>query len=488
MSGHLKAVAKLSVAAAVATTSQIIKGKIAATILGPTGVGTFSQLKYLFNLMQAILGLGFYGGLVRNVAHASAHNDEPKIREQISTVLLTSGLIACLGSTVAAATATKISSFLFSGDEAHAPLVFLIIFSVPCAIIARMYKGILSAFRDVRRIVICQVTADTISVGILAYCVNKHGLYGAVLSFCLYQLLRGTLFSTVALSAYGGSRLFPRLSNLKLEVLRKNASFSAASLVLAPVSILTTLLVSRTIIKYNGLSANGIYAAAWIVSSVYLRVLYESASSYFVPVLASAKTDEEFRSQIDSALRLYHIGLPPVVIGLVGFGEFCIETMFSAEFTDSGRLLLWLLPVDLIRVVTETLGLAMTARVHLLANTSTYILWAVLYTTLATLAVPEFGLLGAVWAYGISHAIYCAAQIAIVHHLYGYLPNSGTIRIIGQGFFLSVTASILSGFWPSIPARIGILILCLGLWFALSYREPELKQVSAAVWKKLGIS
>jgi len=484
MSKHMKAVAKLSVSSGVSVLSQVIKGKLGAVLLGTEGVGILSQLKYLSNLLQFIFGMGFYNGLIRHIAKAQSENDEEQIHQQVSTILALVSLVSFVGTVLSLAFAPAISSFLFDGQTDKAGYVMIILMSVPCAILARMYKGIMSAHRNVRAIVISQIIADVLSVIVFAILTYYHGVYGAAIAFAIYQLSRVILNFYLAWKSHGSDQVIPAINRFRSSVIKQNLSFSTVSIIMSPLSMITTILVSRWIIGAVGLDQNGIFSAAWTVSSMYLRVLYESAASYYMPVLATSADDKELGEHMDGALRLYLIGMPAMVIGLSTMGETAIWLMFSKDFAPSGVLLLWILPFDLLRVVSETTGLALFAKKKLFSYLGAYIFWTVCYLGIASQTIPSYGLIGVCYAYAISHSLYVCIQLILAYLNFGYIPSRQTQWVIARGFLIAAIASLWVGHFPSIPSRISALIACLAIWGYLSKGSPELKSIIAALKRK----
>ena len=484
MNKHMKAVAKLSSSSIVSIGSQIIKGKISAVLLGTDGVGILSQLKYLSNLLQFIFGMGFCSGLIRHIAKAQSENDEEQIHQQVSTIIALVSLVSFVGTVLSMFFAPSISAFLFDGQTDKAGYVMIILMSVPCAILARIYKGILSAHRNVRAIVISQVTADVASVIVFAILTYFQGIYGAAIAFAIYQFSRMILNFYLALKSHGSDQVIPAIHRFRSSVIKQNLSFSTVSIIISPLSMITTILISRWIIGAVGLDENGIFAAAWTVSSMYLRVLYESAASYYMPVLATSADNEELKEHMDGALRLYLVGMPAMVIILSTMGETAIWLMFSKSFAASGVLLLWILPFDLLRVVSETTGLALFAKKKLFSYLGSYIFWTVCYLGIASQAIPAYGLLGVCYAYAISHSIYVCLQLLLAYVNFGYVPSRQTRWVIARGFLIAVIASLWVGYFPSIPSRIAALLFCLASWGFLSKGSPELKLIAAALKKK----
>ena len=80
-----RAFTALSGATAVSMAAQLIRGKLAALLLGPAGVGVFNQLSLLWNLFQIGGALGTGNGIIQHGTEAIASDDQPALRRLVST-------------------------------------------------------------------------------------------------------------------------------------------------------------------------------------------------------------------------------------------------------------------------------------------------------------------------------------------------------------------------------------------------------------------
>src|SRR6186997_2918589 len=109
-----RAFTALSGASVVSMGAQLVRGKLAALVLGPAGVGVFNQLSLLWNLFQIGGSLGSFNGLVQHGSEALADEDSAALRRLSSTWLILLAALSCLLAAVGAIFAVPISDLLLN--------------------------------------------------------------------------------------------------------------------------------------------------------------------------------------------------------------------------------------------------------------------------------------------------------------------------------------------------------------------------------------
>lgn len=476
---------RLSGATVVATLSQIVKSKLGAVLLGTAGMGTFNQLKNVWNLLQVLANAGFYNGVVTRIAELNSDPKPDQLRLQIATTSIFLGIFSCVFAAGSFLASPWISALVFDGSSQYAPHIAVISLSIPFAVFARIYKAILAGMQEVPGIVRAQVTADLSSLAVFAVLVYLGRLWGAVLAFSIYHTLRAACGFYYARKAVGPGVLSLAVEYFSRDELKHNIRFGVNSFIITPASIITTLIAARWIIETGGMEANGVFAAAWMVSSVYLRTIHETASSYFLPSLTSAEDDNEMFTCISSAIRLYSMLLTPCIIGLVTLGPIMITLLFSREFSGAGRLLLFLLPGDLLRITSESIGMSYLAKKHLTVYTASYFVWVTLYLGLAAWLVTDCSSEGVAIAYLCGHIIYAIFHVVAARILVGFQPDSATRTTVLCCFLLCLSTSTVVAFDGSLLTRAATLIVGGLLWGAVAAKDSEVIGLLAAMKRRI---
>ncbi len=488
MSGLARAFALFSGASAIGSVTQVIKGKFTATVLGAEGVGILNQLTSLWSLLCTLASLGFYNGLLRHLAPAWDAGDREAFRTHISSntfVMMTSAFLFAIGGCVFSA---ELSDVLFGDDGARADLVCLIMLGIPVFIASQLYRAMLNATRSVTAVVRARIGADVLSVFVMVALLYLYDLKGAVLGYVgLHALFLGFTFYFVR-KVLGRDVALPQPSRFSFQEVRVNLGFGLNGLIAVSVGLLTTILISRWIITSLGADASGLYMMAIKVATVYLGGLSATAAGYYFPTLTKAKTDGEMFQIMNKTWLIYLYMLPPVIVLLMSGGEWLMWLLFTAEFIPAALLLLLILPGDLFRVTAETVGMALLARKRLVISTGSYIIWAIVYISLAAYLMPRYGLIGVAAAYFLSQ-IYNAAQHLLISWLViGFVPARTNVLAAIRALALVGAAAFLVRLDFGTLPHLALTLLILGVWTGLSCIDAEFRNGLAKLLAKAGLS
>src|SRR5436190_8163553 len=155
--GFARAFTSLSLASGMSMGANLVRGKLAALVLGPAGVGVFNQLALMWNLFQISGSLGAFNGLVQHGTEAIVARDDLVLRRVASTWWILLIVFSCLLAIAGALTSSVISNWLLNDGGKHANLVALMLVSIPFASSAQVYRALLASSRAVSHLVRAQV-------------------------------------------------------------------------------------------------------------------------------------------------------------------------------------------------------------------------------------------------------------------------------------------------------------------------------------------
>lgn len=478
-SGFVRAFTSLSLASGVSMAASLIRGKLAALFLGPTGVGIFNQLSLMWNLFQTAGSLGAFNGLVQHGTEAMVARDEAALHQLASTwwILLTafSFLLAAAGS---AASAT-ISNWLLGDHGAHANLVALMLISIPFAVTAQVYRALLSAGRLIPQLVKAQIISDVGGAIVFAALLPMIGIAGAILGFATIHLLFYLITALSVRKALGASYVRARPNEFRWSVVRSNIGFGASGLAMIALSNLAIVVVSRLVIDQLGVSANGIFSNAWRIASVYLGAVTTTAISYYLPTLTRATSDEQMSRDVNSTVRFYLYLLPPIMAAIMAMGEPVVWLILSAKFAPVAPLLLIFVPAELMRILAETVVMPLLARRRLRPFTLLYALQTVVFVGAAALALPRLALTGAALAYGIATSVAAIASFATCRAQFA-LKIEGRTAVALVRALLLLAAVMAAGFMlPFGIARLMVVAAAAIGWIGWTLTDKEVRDLLA---------
>lgn len=485
MNKFAKALALFGAGSSIGTVTQIAKGKLGALLLGVDGVGVLNQLTNLWSLLYTLAGLGFYNGVIQRISSAEAAGDMAKVKTQFVTSLCFIAAFSIVSAAIAVGLSSSLSNLIFSDGGSRAWLVALILVSVPFAAISQIYSGLFSGKRLIRQVVKAQVFTDVFSLFLFAALILKGKLFGAAVAFSLSHVLKLSIqiyYTHIEL----GSQIYSSPRDLfQWREVWKTLSIGVIGLFLVAVGIATTMFVSRQIIEVLGMHANGLFSTAWKVCSLYFGALYASAAGFYLPVLSSSRNNDELSSNMNQAITLYMYVLTPLAVTLIVGGHQLMTILFNSDFAGAASLLVWFIPGDLFRVLSETIGLSFLAKRKLKSYAVTYCIWTGLFLIISVELIGKCGLIGVGYAYFISHLINALVTLLLARKNFEFILDKTSISAILVGLACVVTAAVSLGaslqWWFQYLA--GALILFV--WFIVSWRDENFKNLAKLSFNRI---
>lgn len=480
-----RAFGALTGASAISMAAQLVRGKLAALLLGPAGVGIFNQLSLMWNLFYLGGSLGSFNGIIQHGAEALAAKDEAALRRLASTSALLLGATACLLAAAGVIAAPWLSRLLLDDGGAHADLIRLILLSVPFGVGGLVYRALLSAARGVREMVKVQIASDVGGAIVFALLIVPLGLAGAVLGFMATHFIFMLLTFSKARYLLEADVIGPRLRDFRWSVVRSNIGFGASGIIMFGLANLSVLFVSSLVIARYGVDANGIFSNAWRIASVYLGAVTATTISYYLPTVAACKTWEDMGREVNATLRFYLYALPLVMAGIMTFGEPLVWLILSEQFLSVAPLLLIFVPAELVRIMAETLSVPFLARKRTAIFTGVYVLQALVFVIAAMVLVPRFGLVGGAIAYGMGAAVGAVATGIAGRRAFAIgLDRLTAVALLRAAMLLAGVAATCA-LLPFGLARVLVAATLGAGWLALALRDAAGKAVLQRVRGRL---
>jgi PST family polysaccharide transporter len=485
MSRLAKAVALFGASSVVGTLSQILKGKLAAFVLGPVGVGVLGQLTNLWTLFNALSGLSLYNGIVQRIAAGVRDEDRELVARHFSSSLLFLTAFSCSTSVLGAIFSPFISDLVFGDRGQRSLLVAVILLSVPLGVTAQTYRSLMTGHTLVKPVVVAQVASDILGALVFIPLILWKGLLGAVLAFCGLQLFKIFFQLRVVAAELGRRYLRPSLRGFSWGEVRVNLGFGANGMLMAIMSIGTSLALVRMIISSEGLEATGLYSAAWKVATLYFGAIYAAAGGFFLPLLVATKSDAELEGRVNETALLYLFLLPPAIVALLAAAPELMTLLFTREFKPSAALLSMMLPADLMRITAETMGLAFLAKRKLFKYSVIYLGWVIAFLCVSYFSLEVWGLQGIAVAYLVAHTLNLAVVIVLCRSTFSMRLQSGTSQALLLGLAACCIPALMMWGGASFAARLAVSFVTLAAWLALSWRQPMFQELSHRLIRRL---
>lgn len=413
--------------------ANIVRGKFAAILLGPAGMGASSLFNNVATSLQQLAGLGLNMSMVKEVA---ASRKDPAYHSYVLS--LASRLIpatALLGALLCAVMAPWLSEWTFGSKDYTFSFIMLSI-GVAFAIAGTGYLALLQGLNEVKRLIYASLTGSLTGLfaGVPLY--YFFGLKGIVPAIIVINLAVFIFYYT----SYKKASKFEKVAFEKerdLPIAKRMISLGLIFMLGTLASSLTIYIVN-TYIRYIGTLADvGFYQAAASLTNQYVAVLLAALAMDYFPRLTAAsehlgKMKEIANRQTEIILL---IACPATLIVIVA-APLLVKLLLSNEFAPSTLLVRWFGFAVFQQAMIFPLGYYFLAK----ENKKIYVWLETIFTNLSWILLtlvlyPWLGLPGL----GIGQVIKCIIDLGLniyfcrKYYNFSYTPRALKIIILCSG-------------------------------------------------------
>lgn len=416
----------------------LVRTKVVALLLGPSGVGLIALYLGYMQLVQTISGLGIASSGVREVALANSANDPKKIAARVKTLRRVCWFTGALGLAVALVVSTPASRWLGNADSKaidFALLGFAVFFQA-------VLGGQLSLLQGTRRLAdltsskVYGVCATTV-LAIVAYSLFGWGAIVPVLiATVLVQLSISWLFVR-RVPLIRVDQTWRQTASDSRQLVGLGLSFMWSALLGAGTSSLLGFLVVREL----GVEANGMYSAAWMLSGLFAGFILGAMGTDFYPRLTAVQADhDKVRRLVNEQTEIGILLALPGLLGTLALAPLVVQVIYSREFLPAADLLpLFVLGV-FGQVVTWPLGYILMAKGAKGLYTFTETVSNVVRLVLSLALLSYMGLKGLAMAMPILYVLVALLMLPVVHKCAGFKWSAATVRMLAWSALLIAAA------------------------------------------------
>jgi O-antigen/teichoic acid export membrane protein len=319
--------------------ASLIRGKVLAVELGPSGVGILSQLTGFSSLVGIAGSLSLGNGIAQFIARYVGERTGDDVRRIAQTSVVITGLVGFFLSIVVWIAAHRISELLFNGDISQKDSIRVMALGIVAMSLTLNLQAVLNGHGAAAISSLTDVMTAIATIGFTLLLVGLMGFSGAVLSIVFIQFARLIVQLTGLHWKYPdvlkGMPRFLDWTSLRT-FLTALLRIAGASAIMSLSDSSAQLFVRSQIIRLYGAEANGLYQAAFGASSQVLVVSMGFVSSYAFALVNSASTSEERSNYTNQAFQLALLVLVSGASGLILFRDIYIHLLLSSNFLQSG--------------------------------------------------------------------------------------------------------------------------------------------------------
>ena len=417
----LKIVSLNSISVVVSFFLGIASTKIVSVFLGTSGMALLGSFKNFASMFKSMSTLGINNLVVKLVVENK--NDKKELSIIYSTFFWIFLLISVVLGGVVLIFSGFIADFLFFNNSYVIPIQFFGLF-LPLVVINAFWMAIYNGLEEFKKIVFIQIFSNILVFGLTAFLIWKQNIFGGLLSIALSELI---LVMVTFLFVRRDKSYFQfdleRIINKKyFKAILKFSSMAFLSAVLVP---MTLMLIRNHIVNEYSISEAGFWDAVNRLSGFYMMIFSSGLTLYYMPKLASLKTDKEFKEELKSYFKIF---VPLFIIMLFAvflFKGIIIDLAFTTEFSKIKDVLIWQLLGDLLRIMTLAFGYQIVAKAMIKKYFILEIAFNLLYLFLSYYLVQISLFEGALQAYFFANLFLFILILWMFRKLF-FIPSSNS--------------------------------------------------------------
>jgi O-antigen/teichoic acid export membrane protein len=404
---------------AIATSAKLVGAfaaiKVLAIYLGPEGLGLIGQFMSVIAILTVMTSGGMSLGITRFVAEKSVDtNALVRIIRTASWITICCCLVITIFTLLGA---EYLSRLLFGTDRYSLTLRLCCFFLLPLGF-SGLGLAVINGRSETATLAKIQVGAAILgSIGIIAlvsYFREDGGAIGLIwMAACPSVLITIWWLRHESLKK---SDLYPELNKVEALSLLRYAGMMVFTVIFQN---FTQIWIRSHLEGSHGWQAAGYWQAMTRMSDAYLQVFNVFLLAYLLPKLSQNCNREEAISSIYSTYRLLVIPLLMVLTTGYLLRDFVIDFLLSKNFSPVSELFLPQMVGDFFKIMAFIPGYLVIARGYFPLYLSADPIQATLLISTNLWLTPQYGALGACWAYAISYACYIliSTTVLIIYRL-----------------------------------------------------------------------
>jgi O-antigen/teichoic acid export membrane protein len=428
----------------------IVRNKILALILGPSGVGFLGILTASIELARVFFSFGLDAATVKKVAQN--HTDQIGLNRLYR---ISKGTAIVLG-IVSAIIFGSISPYLsihFFGDSSKIWCFLVGAGTLLFAPLIGVQFAFLQGIKQAKALAMCQIAASIVSSILSIFLTIIYELNGAILSVLVFSLA-----SLIINRIFVSKILYQNVPNIDFDdflqgfkgLIILGSAFAINGIWLTLSNWLNISFLTEYFRAADVTFQIGLFSAASMLGSFYINILISGMSANFYPQLISIANDKvKVKELLNHQTRLCMAIGVPVSIAMVITSPWLLQILYSKEFAEAKDVMRLLLFGMTIRFISCPIGFSLFACGSPRSIAVSEICMGATMISFSWLMIGKFGLIG------VGLGLICANLI--------YLIGVGFI-MKKKGVYWSVhTLKIVA--WTILTMGVGVFFSLNKSWF-----------------------
>lgn len=445
----------------------IVRTKVAALLLGPSGIGIIGILQSTVDLVRSASSFGINFSAVKDIAEANNSGDQTRIDTTIIILRRWAIGTGVLGMVIAIVFCIPLSNYSFGNDTFAVSISILSI----TLFITSVSAGQIALLQGLRRI--AQLAKATL----------LGSFIGMIVTLPLYFWLgKSGIVPGMILTALGAliiSWLYAKRIKVNAPVISFRKTFNGGLgmaklgffiVVTGFIASVTMIVIRAFIVRKSNLDAVGHFHASWMISKTYIGIVLNAMLADFFPRLSAINNDDAGSNKlINEQLEMTLIVGVPMIITLCAFANLIILILYSASFHPSVALLQMNMIGSFLTLISWPLGVMFLAKgkgMYSIVNDS---IWSIVFVICVYFGWDFFGFNSLGFGYLLASLVNLITVFISVKNLGGFGFSVIVKKYLIYGFlmilFLAFNILFIKGSYQYI---VSLAILLTTLLFGFS--------------------
>lgn len=379
-----------------------IIAKLIALYTGPAGMALLGQLQSLVTGVNGIANAPTSTGIVKYTAENSDSYD--KCSPWWRASMYYTFIITLCSAPLLIFFSNNIAEWVFH-DTGYQWIVIISVLTLPVTSFGTAIISVLNGLQNYKFYILTGLFSAVLSGVIISIMIVLWGIKGALIAASLqYVIISMIAFAInfrqawMKLSYWIGKSDYQAKKNIFEFVL-----MTAISSIIIPIAL---IFIRNALVTHAGWDSAGQWQAVWKISEVYLGVLTMALSVYYLPKLASLKSADEIKSEINSVVLFVFPVIVLAALLIYFLRDYVIAILFTPEFLPARDLFAIQLAGDVIKVISWLYAYPMLAKKATKYFISTEIFFGVTWVLLSVYFIEKYGVSGANIAYVVNYIMY----------------------------------------------------------------------------------
>ncbi len=448
---------------------EIVKQKIIAILLGPSGMGISGLYTSTTSLIQGLTSMGLSTSAVKNVAEANGTADFTRISRVVTVLRKLVWVTGLLGMITVIVFSPFLSKSTFGNYDYTVPFIYLSL----TLLLQQLSAGQSVVLQGMRKL------KDLAKSGVLG------SFFGLIISIPIYYFYRiDGIVPTLILSSITTLSLtwfFSRKIKLETqkitpkqtfqegkEMLKMGLAMSLTNILVLGIGYIIRIFIARI----GGTEEVGLFTAGFAIVNGYVGLIFNAMGTDYYPRLAGVNKDNaKCKEMINQQAEIAILILAPIIMIFLLIAPFAISILYSDKFIPITGYMQWAMLGMMFKAASWAISFLFIAKADMKTFLFNEISIKFFNVPLYLLMYNYFGLEGLGIGFMVNYFIYLILVYSMSKRKYNFNFSSSFKRIFLFLLILVITCFLFLYLWESnnvyIPTIILTVLCCIYSFNAL---------------------